>query len=405
MPPVALSGACCPIRPPADRFDCFATIGLYVLGFAVLAWPWMSGRVTIPWDAKSNSFPNLSFLARSLAQGQSPFWTPNIYAGWPQIADPQSLIFSPLHFALALFDATPSFVAADAVVFALLFIGGLGVILIFRERGWHEGGALVAALAFAFGGSNASRIQHIGQIESICWLPLALFLLMRALDRVSNPTSWRWGARGGAGRGLDRASGAIRSRCSASMCWRHMCCGTGSTARAGARAVAASVRPLAAGAIVGAVVIAVPVLLTALLAASSNRPEVGYDITIRGSLHPADLLTLVFADLFGAADPKVPYWGPPSFPWHERVRLDRSVSRAEHRPALRRRAGDRRGDRFRHRARAAVVARGPLLHRDAGADAALRARQVHAGVPGDVRASARRVALSPPGGCDVSCSA
>ena len=26
---------------------------------------------------------------------------------------------------------------------------------------------------------------------------------------------------------------------------------------------------------------------------------------------------LVFADLFGAADPKVPYWGPPSFPWHD----------------------------------------------------------------------------------------
>ena len=88
-----------------------------------------------------------------------------------------------------------AFVAADAVVFALLFIGGLGVILIFRERGWHEGGALVAALAFAFGGSNASRIQHIGQIESICWLPLALFLLMRALRARA---SWRMGRGGGA---------------------------------------------------------------------------------------------------------------------------------------------------------------------------------------------------------------
>jgi hypothetical protein len=63
-------------------------------------------------------------------------------------------------------------------------------------------------------------------------------------------------------------------------------------------------------------VIAVPLMLTALLATSSNRPEVGYDVTIRGSLPPADLLTLVFADLFGAADPKVPYWGAPSFPWH-----------------------------------------------------------------------------------------
>ena len=298
--------------PPARRFfRLFATVGLYALGFAVLASPWLSGSVTIPWDAKSNSFPNLSFLARSLAQGQLPFWTPNVYAGWPQIADPQSLIFSPLHFALALFDATPSFVAADAVVFALLFIGGFGVILIFRERGWHEGGALVAALAFAFGGSNASRLQHVGQIESICWLPLALFLLMRALDRAS----WRWGAAAGLVAGLiaigrDQVALLGLYVLVVYLLWHWF---DGEDRR---RRLVASVRPLAAGAIVGALLMAMPVLLTALLAASSNRPEVGYDITIRGSLPPADLLTLVFADLFGAADPKVQYWGPPSFPWH-----------------------------------------------------------------------------------------
>ena len=79
---------------PARKLRLAPTVGLYALGFAVLAWPWLSGSVTIPWDAKSQSFPNLAFLARSLAQGQSPFWTPHIYAGWPQIADPQSLIFS-----------------------------------------------------------------------------------------------------------------------------------------------------------------------------------------------------------------------------------------------------------------------------------------------------------------------
>ena len=318
--------------PPARRsFRLFATVGLYALGFAVLASPWLSGSVTIPWDAKSNTFPNLSFLARSLAQGQFPFWTPNVYAGWPQIADPQSLIFSPLHFALALFDATPSFVAADAVVFALLFIGGLGVILIFRERGWHEGGALVAALAFAFGGSNASRLQHIGQIESICWLPLALFLLMRALARDPekwNPVfgkdhapalrhaSWRWGAAAGLAAGLiaigrDQVALLSLYGLAVYVLW-HWLDGEGRRRRA-----LASIKPLAAGAIVGAVVIAVPLLLTALLAAASNRPEVGYEIAARGSLHPATLLTLVFADLFGAADPAVPYWGPPSFPWHE----------------------------------------------------------------------------------------
>ena len=79
------------------------------------------------------------------------------------------------------------------MAFALLYAGGAGMILIFRDRGWHVGGALVAAIAFAFGGSAASRIQHVGQIESLVFLPLALWVLMRALER----SSWRAGAAAG----------------------------------------------------------------------------------------------------------------------------------------------------------------------------------------------------------------
>ena len=144
------------------RFPQLAVVALFAAAFGVLAWPWLSGAVTIPWDAKSQFHPQLQFLAASLAKGESPAWAPHVFAGWPQIADPQSLIFSPPHFLLAWFDPAPSFRAADAVVFAMLLLGGIGVILFFRDRGWHAGGALVAALAFAFGGSAASRIQHIG---------------------------------------------------------------------------------------------------------------------------------------------------------------------------------------------------------------------------------------------------
>ncbi len=299
-------------HPPRKRCSFAAALGLYAAGFAVLAWPWLSGGLTIPWDAKSQFFPQLSFLARSFAEGQSPFWTPHVQAGWPQIADPQSLIFSPLHVLLALFDGAPSFRAADAVVFAHLFIGGLGVLLIFRDRGWHVAGATVAALAFAFGGSNASRLQHIGQIESVCWLMPALWCLMRALDRGS----WRFGAAAGLFAGLvalgrDQVALLGLYLLAGFVLWRWLA-GAGVASR-----MRASAKPLAAGALVGALVAAMPVLMTALLALDSNRPEVGYEIAARGSLHPANLLTLVFADLFGASDPKVDFWGAPSFAWHE----------------------------------------------------------------------------------------
>src|SRR5438128_10030771 len=76
-------------------------IGIFALAFLVPAWPWLSGAVTIPWDAKSQFYPQVQFLARSIAHGEWPWWSPNVFAGWAQISDPQSLLFSPLHVLLA----------------------------------------------------------------------------------------------------------------------------------------------------------------------------------------------------------------------------------------------------------------------------------------------------------------
>src|SRR4029078_9697611 len=164
----AISGAGAGIMPgnfrKAERFPLAGALGLYSIAFFALGWPWLSGAVEIPYDAASQFYPQLAFLARSFATGQSPFWTPNIFPGWPQIADPQSLIFSPLHVMAALLVPNPSPWFGDVLEFVLLYSGGAGMILFFRERGWHVGGALGAALAFSFGGSAASRIQHIGQV-------------------------------------------------------------------------------------------------------------------------------------------------------------------------------------------------------------------------------------------------
>ena len=309
---VAGSGECRDRFSENRRFPLGSAVGLYAIAVLALASPWLAGEAAIPYDAKSSFYPQLVFLARSLAAGQSPFWTPNVFAGWPQIADPQSLIFSPFYFVVALLDPAPSPRLADAMVFGLLFAGGIGVILFFRDRGWHVAGALVAALAFSFGGSAASRIQHVGQIESLVFLPLALWMLARALER----SSWRAGVGAGAFAALivlgrDQVALLEVYVLAGYVVW-HWFSGGDWRAR-----MAASVKPLAAGAIVGLLlIIAVPVTLTALLASDSNRPEIGYEAAGHGSLHPADLLMLVFADLFGASDFQREFWGPPGFPWH-----------------------------------------------------------------------------------------
>ena len=74
-----------------------------------MSWPWLSGRLTIPWDAKAHFYPQLQFLAQSIHGGESPFWAPFVFSGSPQIADPQSLLASLPFVLLAVLDPSPVF--------------------------------------------------------------------------------------------------------------------------------------------------------------------------------------------------------------------------------------------------------------------------------------------------------
>jgi hypothetical protein len=87
---------------------------------------------------------------------------------------------------------------ADAIAYGMLLVGAFAMLMLFRDRGWHWSGAVVAALAFAFGGSAAWRIQHTGQILSLGWFIPALWMLERALDRRTAG----WGFASGIAAGL-----------------------------------------------------------------------------------------------------------------------------------------------------------------------------------------------------------
>jgi hypothetical protein len=293
-----------------SRVPLVLTLAIFMLAFLLPAWPWLSGQVTIPWDAKSQFFPQVQFLARSIARGEWPWWSPNVFAGWPQISDPQSLLFSPLHVLLAASNAAISLRAFDAVTFAYLFLGALGIILFFHDRGWHAGGALVAAMAFALGGSASARIQHTGQVISLAYLPLALWLLARALER----SSWRAGLAAGAVGGLmaiGRDQVALLSLyVLAGFVLAHWIAAERPLAR-----VRASMKPLCAAAASASVIAVVPIIMTTLLAARSNRPEISFASAAAGSIHPVHLLQFAFADLFGAMDPNIEYWAPQSPIW------------------------------------------------------------------------------------------
>jgi hypothetical protein len=277
--------------------------------WALLSYPWLSGAVTIPYDAKALFQAQLQFVANALHSGQSPFWNPSAFVGVPQIADPQSLIMSPA-ILLAYFAKAPSFLQLDAYVLALLGLGGLALMKLCQDRGWHPAGGVVAALAFAFGASAAWRIQHIAQIQSLALFAITLWLLARALDR----SSMRYGALAGATAGLmimePNQVALLGGYVLAGYCAHHWL-----SAADRRLALRASLHPLAASAAVVIAIAALPILLTYLFLDGSNRPAIAFSEAARGSLHPISLLTGLIADLFGAFDQEVHYWGPYSEWW------------------------------------------------------------------------------------------
>ncbi|MBX9925915.1 MAG: hypothetical protein K2Y05_06120, partial [Hyphomicrobiaceae bacterium] len=308
----------------------FTALALIACWF-VLAFPWLSGRVTIPWDSKAHFLPQIQFLAASLWRGESPFWNPYVFAGHPQVADPQAMIFSPPFLILALLTSEPTAWAVDTTVYVTVLLSALALMAWMRDRGWHPIGALVAALAFGFGAAMAWRVQHTGQVMSLAYLPLVMFLLDRALDtdRLEDgdrrhpvePRSFRRRLLYGLGTGIaaaclvlgrDQVALLAVYLLAGFVVWRLLASPAGPSV-----AVARSFGPLALAAVAGVAIIAIPVALTAALADQSNRPAIDYVSAGRGSLHPALGLTLFIPDLFGPSGSMWDYWGPPSFQWDQ----------------------------------------------------------------------------------------
>lgn len=305
---------------PASLADLALAAAFVAACWLIHAYPWISGTVTIPWDAKTHFMPQLQFLAASLAEGQSPLWNPYVFSGWPQIADPRSLLFSPPHLALAALSPAPSFAAADAVTLGVLLFGAVGLMLFFRDRGWHMAGATVAALVFIVGGSASAQIEQTGHILSLSVWPWALLLLARALDRSSR----RWGLVAGLfggwlAIGRDQVALLAIAHLTAFTLW-HV-----AAAPARAEAARAVVRPLLTGALGWTLVAGVPIMLTLPLLATSYH--LAHDLTVatRHSLDPGFGLVALIPNLYGSLGPAADYWGPASDGWSATAETGRAA--------------------------------------------------------------------------------
>ncbi|MDB5610103.1 MAG: hypothetical protein JWP25_7003 [Bradyrhizobium sp.] len=277
------------------------------VGFVTAVWlvavsRWIVRDAVVPWDSKNQFYAFFRFLSATLRAGEWPFWNPYHYGGHPSVADPQSLVFAPVFVAWGMLDPAPTMRAFDLVVFAHLLAGGIAIAIMGWRARWPIPSSVLAAALFMFGGAASGRLQHSGIILSYSLFPVALLLLQLALERRSLSSAIGFAIMA-AGVALGRNQTALL------LCVLLVAAALaeilGSTqpvhylrARSGV---------LTTMALAGSALLTVPMLLTLQFAQLSNRPSESLDDALRGSLYPANLATLVVANIFGTHGS---YWGP-----------------------------------------------------------------------------------------------
>lgn len=160
-------------------------IGAVALIWAVLNLPLLLGLRVLPGDAVSEFYPMVYFNVHSIHQGLAPWWNPYVFAGYPQIADPQALLFSPLLMAWMLLRASPGATWFMWGALLHLLMGGVAMQALLTRITQQKGalGPLIGAIVFMAGGVAAGRLQHIPIICAYSYVPVILLALRHFASR------------------------------------------------------------------------------------------------------------------------------------------------------------------------------------------------------------------------------
>jgi uncharacterized membrane protein (DUF441 family) len=147
-------------------------------------------------DLLITHWPNAFFVRDSLTRyGQVPLWRPLIMSGGPFVGNPLSGLFYLPHW---LWLILPLNLAFDLLFVGHVCLSGMNMYALARRGyGLRSFPALVAALAWAFTPKLIAHlgVGHVGLVEALAWLPLAVLCTLQALTQ---PPSRRYALLAGA---------------------------------------------------------------------------------------------------------------------------------------------------------------------------------------------------------------
>jgi len=147
-------------------------------------------------DLLAQHLPAKYFLVRSLREtGELPLWNPEQYSGSPFVHDIQVGLFYPLHLPLYFISEPAIGPFVSWLLFLHVLLAGSFMYAYARHAGMSELAAFVAGVGFMLSPRWMMQLFLAGHVvtQGICWLPLVLLCVERAIQRKR----WSWAVGGG----------------------------------------------------------------------------------------------------------------------------------------------------------------------------------------------------------------
>lgn len=267
--------------------------------------PAIIGMITlVPGDGLTQNLGVRVLIGQMLRAGHLPLWNPYMLAGTPLLASIYPGALYPPNWLFALFAPTT---AMNIVVITTYHLTIIGTYLYARRIGVTRVGALIAGVAFTFGGYMMAHMGHTSRIAAAAWMPWILLAIENLYERLT----WRWVAFGSMFIALQLFAGEPQMNF-----YTALVCGA---------YVLFSLIPrkererrwkflfgVVAMSVCGALLSAIQLLPERELLKMGERAAISYEYFSGYSFPPIQVLTFVFPFFFGGARLpgfNVEYWG------------------------------------------------------------------------------------------------
>lgn len=179
---------------------------LFALPVLFLADVWFGGQILFLRDYYWSEGVNRFYFGSSIRQGVFPFWNSLWQCGTPNAAQPYYGTFYPLNWIFVF----PQVEWVSRVMWTF-HIGLAAVSTYALARYWRLSvfPALFAGISFAYSAFFVALVEFVHSLTCIPWIPLALLLTSRIIDRVTREAAPAEGPRPGLWPLLRRNAGSI----------------------------------------------------------------------------------------------------------------------------------------------------------------------------------------------------